>query len=131
VRGVKVVPFADEHLDPILRMCEAEGWQTLAADRARAGAALTSATTVVALRAGEPVGFAQVVGDGAVTAYLATLVVAAPQRRGGIGRRLVEEAFERSGALRLDLLAVGDSERFYGQFPHRRLSGFRLYPGRA
>ena len=55
------------------------------------------------------------------------MAVAAASRGQGIGTRLIIEAFAASGAERIDLLSIADG--FYETLPHRRLSGFRLYPG--
>jgi len=37
---VDYLPFATEHIDGVLRLCEAEGWPSLPADRDRALRAL-------------------------------------------------------------------------------------------
>jgi ribosomal protein S18 acetylase RimI-like enzyme len=84
--------------------------------------------SVVALDSGEVVGFAQLLTDGEVQAYLCNLVVAPDMRRRGIGRRLVEEAFARSGARRVDLLALEGSDHFYRSYRHRTMPGYRIYP---
>jgi predicted N-acetyltransferase YhbS len=63
---------------------------------------------------------------GEVQAYIATMAVASGRRRQGIGTRLIQEAFDASGAVRVDLLSQADA--FYDRLVHRRLSGFRLYP---
>jgi ribosomal protein S18 acetylase RimI-like enzyme len=85
------------------------------------------AVSIVAVSDGEVVGFAEVVTDGAVEGYLATLVVGAGARGQGVGRRLVQEAFARTGLERLDVLSLPASEDFYRGFPNRELQGFRLY----
>jgi ribosomal protein S18 acetylase RimI-like enzyme len=61
--------------------------------------------TVIASEAGAVVGFARLLTDGEIHAYLANVVVAHDQRRRGVGKRLVEEAFSHSRAERLDLFA--------------------------
>jgi predicted N-acetyltransferase YhbS len=118
-------------MDGILRLCEEAGWTTLSVDPARAERALSGpgVVTLVAIDAGEVIGFAQALTDGAIQAYLCVLVVAGSRRHEGIGRLLVGEVLSRSGAKRLDLLAVSGSESFYGSFPHRVSPGYRLDPG--
>ncbi len=130
---MEVVAFAPEHLDGVLALCRSEGWPSLASDPARALRTLTApgVVTVVALEHGGVVGFAQLLGDGGIQAYLCALAVAMPWRRRGVGSRLIGEGFSRSGALRLDLLAGPGSEAFYRSFPHRPLPGYRIYPGGA
>lgn len=120
----------EKHLRGVLRLCEAEGWPSMPADAERAVRALTApgVLTVVAVAGEEIVGFAQVLTDGEIQAYLCNLAVDARWRRQGIGTRLVEEAFGRSGAARVDLLAVNESEPFYSSFEHRALPGYRIYP---
>jgi ribosomal protein S18 acetylase RimI-like enzyme len=128
---VDYVAFSESHLPGVIGLCEAEGWPSFPADPARALRALTApgVITIVALDAGEVVGFAQMLTDGEIQAYLCDLAVASDARRAGVGRKLVEEAFARSGAQRVDLLSLEESEDFYRSFEHRTMPGFRIYPG--
>ena len=125
-----LVPFAPEHLDGVLALCVAEGWPSLPADPVRALRALTApgVTTVVAVEGADVVGFAQLMSDGEVQAYLALLAVRADRRNAGLGRSLVFDALRRAGGQRVDLLAEDGSVAFYERLPHRRKHGFRLYP---
>jgi GNAT superfamily N-acetyltransferase len=127
---VDLRPFAPQDLDGVLDLCRAEGWPSLPGDPARACRLLTNpgVTTYVADDAGALAGFAYLLSDGELQAYLATMVVAADHRRRGLGRRLVEAAFAACGAERLDLLSSADP--FYESFVHARWSGFRIYPDR-
>ena len=129
--SLELVPFTEEHLLGVLDLCEAEGWPTLAADPRRATRALTApgVVSVVALDEGAVVGFAYLLTDGEIDAYLAALAVSERVRRRGIGRALVDEVFARSGAQRLDLLAGEGSEDFYCSYRHRIFPGYRIYPG--
>lgn len=129
-RGVEITRYSIQHLDGIVALCEQEGWATLTEDPSRTAQALCApgVVTIVALDGDAVVGFAQVLTDGAIEAYLSRLLVSAAARRRGIGRRLVDEALERSSALRLDLLAADGSQAFYRSFRHHAHEGFRLYP---
>ncbi|HEV8460998.1 MAG TPA: GNAT family N-acetyltransferase [Gaiellaceae bacterium] len=127
---MEFVAFSEGHLPSVLRLCEAEGWPSFPADPARAVRALTApgVVTVIAVEDGEVVGFAQLLTDGEIQAYLCGMVVATTARSRGIGTRLIEQAFARSGAQRIDLLALDESEGFYRSFGHRAMPGYRLYP---
>jgi ribosomal protein S18 acetylase RimI-like enzyme len=126
---VRLADFAPEHLDGILVLCESEGWRTLVEDpqRMRRALAAPGVLTLVALSDdGAVIGFVQVLTDGAIQTYLALLLVAKSARRRGVGRRLLSEAFARSDAKRLDVLAERDSAGFYGSFPHHEWLGYRI-----
>jgi GNAT superfamily N-acetyltransferase len=127
---VRFVGYAPEHLGGIVALCAAEGWPSFPEDPARAARALTApgVVTVVAIDDAAVLGFATVLSDGEIQAYLSLLVVASAHRRAGIGRGLVELAAHRAGGVRVDLLAEDGAEPFYETFPHRRKAGFRIYP---
>jgi ribosomal protein S18 acetylase RimI-like enzyme len=131
---MEIFPYEPHHLDAVLTLCRAEGWTTLSANRDRAARALGApgVTALVALEgdapAGRLLGFSQAVGDGAITAYLCMLLVAADARGRGVGRALAERTLRDSGALRLDVLSSADAVSLYERFPHNAMPGFRLYP---
>jgi ribosomal protein S18 acetylase RimI-like enzyme len=127
---VDVVPFTEEHLGAVLELCRRQGWPSLPEDPARARRALLApgVTTVVARDADAVVGFAQMMSDGEIQAYLALLLVAEPYRRRGIARRLVQDALRRAGGARVDLLSERESAAFYRSLPNRSFDGWRLYP---
>lgn len=122
--------FQPAHLDGVLHLCVQEGWPSLPADQQRAVRVLTApgVTTVVAVDGDVVIGFAQIMSDGEIQAYLATIAVD-PSRRGqGIGRSLVRQGLRLAGGERIDLLSEDDATAFYGSFPHFEKLGFRLYP---
>jgi GNAT superfamily N-acetyltransferase len=127
---VRYEPFDRQHLGAILGLCRAQGWPSLPSDPVRAQQALTApgVTTVVAVVADEVIGFATVLSDGVLDAYLSALLVAEAHRGEGIGAGLLQTGYRRSGATRVDLLAADGTADFYTRFPHRRFSGFRLHP---
>jgi ribosomal protein S18 acetylase RimI-like enzyme len=120
--------FERQHLDGIVRLCKAEGWESYY-DPERTLRALSGpgVVTVVAVENQAVMGFAQVLTDGAIRAYLANMAVVAEQRNRGIGRRLIEEVFTHLDAFYLDLLAAEDATPFYERFVNRRLPGYRLF----
>ncbi len=123
-------PFEAGHLAGIVELCLAEGW-TSYADPDVALRALTapgSVVTVAVSDEGVVVGFAQLQSDGLVHAHVTNVLVAASRRRDGIGRRLLEHAFARSGARYLDLVSTEGADDFYRSFEHKEFRGFRLYP---
>src|SRR6266481_9476219 len=85
-------------LNDVIRLCEAERWESYIEDPERTHRALSSpgVITVVAAKEGTAIGFAQLLTDGAIRAYLANMEVAASERGSGIGRRLIQEVFARS-----------------------------------
>jgi len=125
---VTYAALAQQYLDGVRRLCAAEGW-TSYADATTAWRALTApgCIVVVAIER-DVVGFAQLQSDGIVHAHVSNIAVAASHRRQGIGRRLLEIAFERSGARYLDLVSTEGAHDFYRSFDHKEFSGFRLYP---
>jgi ribosomal protein S18 acetylase RimI-like enzyme len=127
---MEILPYAREHLEPILTLSDGVAFSSLVADPERADRALSSpgAVALVAVEEGEVIGFAHTITDGAVQAYLCMLLVAPAHQRRGVGRALVEESLARSGAIRMDLISTEEAEPFYRGFPHNRWPGFRLYP---
>ncbi|MBU3063840.1 GNAT family N-acetyltransferase [Nocardia sp. NEAU-G5] len=125
---VRIVPYTADHLAGVVALCAAQGWPSLPADTARAGAALRApgAVTLVAVEAGGVVGFAHALSNG-WWGCLSLLLVAESHRGAGIGRRLVAEVFRTGGITRLDLL-TDDAGGFYRSLPHKTLDGFRVYP---
>lgn len=121
--------FLPADLDGVIELCRAEGWESYSADQQRTLRALTGpgVITIVATREQEVCGFAQMLSDGAIRAYLANIAVAARWRGIGIGRRLIEQLFAEAGPLYVDLLATEAAGRFYETMRHRRLPGYRIY----
>jgi GNAT superfamily N-acetyltransferase len=121
-----IAAYERAHLEGCLRLFEAEGWQTYADHPERTHCALTGAgsTALVGLVDGRVVAICQLQSDGHVQAHLTTLVVASELRRQGIARRLLREALQRGGGLRIDLISYFDP--FYEAVASRRFSGFRI-----
>ena len=122
--------FESRHLAEVVHLCVTEGWMSYA-DPAIALRAL-SAPGSIAIAAvdeqGAVVGFVQLQSDGAIHAHVSNILVAASHRQRGIGRRLLEYAFARSGAKYVDLVSTEGAHGFYRSFEHKEFPGFRLYP---
>jgi GNAT superfamily N-acetyltransferase len=129
---MEIVPYQRAHLEAILALAEgAEFSSSFVADPERAHRALSApgAIALVALHAGEPIGFAHAITDGAFQAFLSLLLVHPRARRQGIGRWLLAEALTRSGAVRLDLLSYEEADSLYASVEHERFadaSAFRI-----
>jgi ribosomal protein S18 acetylase RimI-like enzyme len=122
----------DAHLSGVVAICRSLEWGNFRHDPDLTRRALTApgVTTLVAVadETDEVVGFAQVFGDGVIQAHLDLLAVDERWRRRGIGRGLVQEAFARLGAERMDLIASDESLDFYRSLRHTERAGFRIYP---
>jgi hypothetical protein len=79
---VEIRRFTREHLEVVLSLCEAEGWPSFPEDPERTMRVLTApgVTTVVAIRNDHVVGFAQMLSDGEIQAFLANLAVVESER---------------------------------------------------
>lgn len=126
---------AGSHLSGVVEICRSLEWDNFRHDPDLTHRSLTApgVTTIIAVARdpGEVVGFAQVFGDGVFQAHLGLLAVDEKWRRRGIGRRLVEEAFARLGADRMDLTSSDEGLSFYRSLKHREQVGFRIYPERV
>jgi ribosomal protein S18 acetylase RimI-like enzyme len=77
---------------------------------------------------GRVVGWAQALGDGVLQSHLGFVAVHPDFRRRGIGRLLVVATFQATRTKRMDLI-TDVAQGFYATFAHKRMSGFRIYPG--
>jgi ribosomal protein S18 acetylase RimI-like enzyme len=126
---VEIRRYERRDLDGVIALTAAEGWPSFAADPSRAHRVLTAAgsASVVALEHEAVIGFAHLLSDGEIDAYLSTIAVAASHRRRGVARRLIASAFAATGAERINLL-TDTAPEFYARFEHRRFDGFRIHP---
>ena len=71
---IEIRRFRSEDLDAVVGLCSAEGWDAYVTDPERTCHALSAAgvITVVAVEDGNVWGFAQLLTDGAIRAYLVT-----------------------------------------------------------
>ena len=123
-----LVSFSPVHTEGVVALATAEGWPSWTRERVERALTAPGVVAVVAVDdAGEVVGVAEMLTDGAVMAYLGVLVVAEHARGRGIGRELMLEAARRTGLARFDLLSEDDALGFYESFPHKRKPGVRIY----
>lgn len=130
--AVEVRPFEVDDAAAVARLATVVQWPSLT-DPAVVERVCTApgASSYVAVTGSTLVGWAQALGDGVLQAHLSFLAVHPDHRRRGIGRLLLVATFQSTGAARIDLITdpTGDAGPFYASFAHRRMSGFRLYPG--
>jgi ribosomal protein S18 acetylase RimI-like enzyme len=126
---VDVRPFEDGDEAGIARLATTVQWPSLT-DPAVVERVCTAPGSVayVAEVGGRVVGFAQALGDGVLQSHLSFLAVHPDHRRRGIARLLTTATFQATGTKRMDLVTDAAQE-FYHTFPHKRLRGFRIYPG--
>ncbi len=95
------------HLSGVVGILASLGWDNFRHDSGFTRRSLTApgVTAIVAVirETGEVVGFAQVFSDGVFQAHLGLLAVDERWHRRGVGRGIVEEAFERVRARRRTL----------------------------
>lgn len=129
VSTVDIRPFEDGDAPGIARLATAVQWPSLTdPDVVRRVCTAPGSWAYVAEVDGEVAGFAQALGDGVLQSHLSFLAVHPEHRRRGIARLLTVAVFQATGTKRMDLI-TDDADQLYATFPHKRLQGFRIYPG--
>ncbi len=122
--------WPETHLDGVIAVKVVEGWASLTEDRDRAHRVFTApgVVNVVAVERGDAVvGYAQMQTDSASQAHLSEIAVLPSHRRLGIARRLLQAAFDASGAERIDLITK-TADDFYSSLNHQQWNGYQIYP---
>jgi ribosomal protein S18 acetylase RimI-like enzyme len=126
---VDIRPFADDDAPAIARLSTTVQWPSLTdADVVRRVCTAPGAVAYVAEHDGEVVGWAQALGDGVLQSHLGFVAVHPDHRRRGIARLLVVATFQATRTLRMDLI-TDSADGFYEGFAHKRMTGYRIYPG--
>lgn len=130
---VDIRPFSEERGDDdavgISRLSTVVQWPSLTdPEVVRQVCTAPGASAYVAISDGVLVGWAQALGDGILQSHLGFVAVHPDHRRRGIARLLVMATFQATGTKRMDLI-TDSAQAFYAGFEHKRLSGFRIYPG--
>lgn len=121
---ISVRAWQDVDFPAVQRLSHAEGWPTPSERPVEAIAAWRSSwPALVAVSAGAVIGFLRAISDGAVTTYVAEVLVALDWRGRGIGSVLLDVAQRLCPGSRLDLLSTEGSGGFYER------EGFRGFPG--
>jgi ribosomal protein S18 acetylase RimI-like enzyme len=121
-----IEPFARAHLDGLITLVAAEGWDEYTADVERTRRALIApgVTTLVAIVGGRVVGAIQLQSDGLIQAHVSMLLIDREWRGRRLGSRLLREGLERAGGLWLDVRTR--TEGYYERLGASRSLGFRL-----
>lgn len=124
--GVAIRPWQDNDFSVIQHISDLEGWPTPSSRPAEALHAWKhSFPALVAVHEEQVIGFLRAITDGAVTTYIAELLVAKAWRGHGIGKALIEACHELVPSTRLDLLSTGQDNLFYESNGFRHFQGFR------
>jgi ribosomal protein S18 acetylase RimI-like enzyme len=121
-----IQPFTQAHLDGLIALVAAEGWNEYADDAERTYRALSArgVTTLVALADWRVVGAIQVQSDGVIEAHVSMLLIDREWRGRRLGYALLRESLKRAGGLRLDIRTR--TEGYYERLGASRSLGFRL-----
>ena len=126
---VDIRPFDDGDAEGIARLATTVQWPSLTdPDVVRRVCTAPGASAYVAVEDSDVVGWAQALGDGVLQSHLGFVAVHPDHRRRGIARLLVVATFQATGTKRMDLITDGATD-FYGSFEHKRMVGYRIYPG--
>jgi ribosomal protein S18 acetylase RimI-like enzyme len=121
-----IEPFARAHLDGLIALVAAEGWDeyTVDVERTRRALIAPGVTTLVAIVGGRVVGAIQLQSDGLIQAHVSMLLIDRKWRGRRLGSRLLREGLERAGGLWLDVRTR--TEGYYERLGASRSPGFRL-----
>jgi GNAT superfamily N-acetyltransferase len=126
-QGVTIRRWEEGDFPAVQGLSAAEGWPTpLERPDAALDAWRRSWPALVAVAGQEVIGFCRALSDGAVTTYIAEVLVASGWRGQGIGAALLEVSQRLAPGSRLDLLALETSRTFYERVGFRAFYGFRL-----
>ena len=129
VGTVDIRPFEDGDAAGIARLSTLVQWPSLTdPDVVRRVCTAPGASAYVARTDDALVGWAHALGDGVLQSHLSFVAVRPDHRRRGIARLLVMATFQATGTKRMDLI-TDSAQSFYEGFEHKRMTGYRLYPG--
>lgn len=124
--GISLRRWAEEDFPAIQSLSTAQGWST---PTTRAAESLVSWRAswpaIVAEADEEVVGFLRALSDGAVSTYVAGLLVTPAWRRRGLARALLDACQALVPTTRLDVLAEPEAIEFYTHTGFRPYAGFR------
>jgi predicted N-acetyltransferase YhbS len=124
--GISIRAWTEIDFPAIQRLSRDEEWTTPEA-RPEETLAVWRASwpALVAVEHDSVIGFVRALTDGAITLYVAELLVALAWRRRGVGCALLDTCHLLYPHTRIDLLSTESAERFYEAIGFRRFQGFR------
>jgi predicted N-acetyltransferase YhbS len=123
---LSIRPYQEADFPEINRLNEAQGWTNLVEKQKDTKAAWEhSNVAFVAEADGELAGCLRGLTDGAVTLYIAELLIDEAQRGKGIGKRLLAHVHALYPKTRIEMLASSTSRSYYESQGYRPLYGFR------
>jgi predicted N-acetyltransferase YhbS len=129
MRSVEIVPFEPRHAPDIARLCTTVQWPSLTdPDTVLAVCEAPGSSAYVALDGDQVIGWAQALGDGVLQSHLGFLAVRPSHRHRGVARLLTVATFQATNTKRMDLI-TDSAEGFYETFSHKKMAGYRIYPG--
>lgn len=124
--GISLRFWIEDDFPVVQALSTAEGWTTPRERPAESLAAWhASWPAIIAEADRQVVGFLRAISDGAVTTYVAGLLIAPAWRGRGVGRALLGACQELVPSTRLDLLSEPDAIDFYTRLDFRPAAGFR------
>ena len=126
---VQIRPFEPADAAAIARLSSTVQWPSLTDPEVVRRVCTAPGSVAYVAEDGALVGWAQALGDGVLQSHLGFVAVHPEHRRRGIARLLVVATFQATRTLRMDLITDSAARGFYEGFAHKRMPGYRIYPG--
>lgn len=125
-KRILIRPYQKEDFPEIDRMNAAEGWTNLVEKKEDTKSAWENSNiTFVAEVEGRLAGCVRGLTDGAITLYIAELLVDGKLRGQGVGKELLAYVHALYPKTRIELLASSTSRSYYEMHKYRPFYGFR------
>lgn len=124
---IAIRDYEKNDFESIQELNAQEGWTNLVEQSERTEKAWECSPIAYVAENGDQqvIGYIRGLTDGFVSMYICELLVGAPYRGLGIGKKLLDFAHSRHPHTRLELLASASSCSFYEKYAFRSFYGFR------